>query len=314
VSGRRAIIIDTDPGKDDAVAILLACAARDRLDIRAITVVAGNVPLGRTERNARALVELAGCEDIPVHAGHAAPLLHELCTAEDVHGPSGIDGADLSEPIRPLAAAHAVDAMIAAIDAAPPGEITLCVLGPLTNIAAALKRAPAISPKIREIVLMGGAIGLGNTTPSAEFNIYVDPHAADAVFRAGVPIVMFPLEATHQAILTCDWADHMNTLGTRAGKAIAGMFLADLKRPRERHGGRGVPLHDPCVIAYLLWPELFAGNHCHVAIETESRLSRGRTVVDRWRVTGAPPNALAIDRVDAAALFARLKEQLATLR
>jgi purine nucleosidase len=191
--------------------------------------------------------------------------------------------------------------------------MTLCVLGPLTNIAAALGRSPGAASKIREIVLMGGAIGLGNTTPSAEFNIYVDPHAADAVFRAGVPIVMIPLEATHQAILTGDWANQMKSLGTHAGKAIAGMFLADLKRPRERHGGRGVPLHDPCVIAYLLWPELFAGNHCHVAVETGSGLTRGRTVVDRWRVTGAPPNALVIDRVDADALFARMKDRLATL-
>lgn len=313
MTGRRAIIIDTDPGKDDAVAILLACAARDRLDIRAITVVAGNVKLARTERNARSLVELACRGDIPVHAGHAAPLFHALCTAEDVHGASGIDGANLPEPTRALAEPHAVEAMIAALDAAAPGAITLCALGPLTNIAAALERAPAIGPKIREIVLMGGAIGLGNTTPSAEFNIYVDPHAADAVFRAGVPIVMLPLEATHQAILTGDWAGQMQALGTRAGQAIAGMFLADLQRPRARHGGRGVPLHDPCVIAYLLWPELFAGNHCHVAIETESPLTRGRTVVDRWRVTGAPPNALAIDRVDAEALFARMKEQLALL-
>jgi purine nucleosidase len=313
VTGRRAIIIDTDPGKDDAVAILLACAARDRLDIRAVTVVCGNVPLARTERNARALVELAGRGDVPVHAGCAAPLFHELCTAEDVHGPTGIDGADLPEPRTKLAAPHAVDAIVAALGVAAPGEITLCPLGPLTNIAAALERDPAIAARIREIVLMGGAIGLGNTTPSAEFNIYVDPHAADAVFRAGVPIVMMPLEATHQAILTRDWAEQMQALGTRTGKAVAGMFLTDLERPRERHGGRGVPLHDPCVIAYLLWPELFTGQRCHVAIETGSRLTRGRTVVDRWGVTGAPPNALVVDRVDAPALFARMQALLATL-
>jgi purine nucleosidase len=313
VIGRRAIIIDTDPGKDDAVAILLACAARERLDIRAVTVVAGNVPLARTERNARALIELAGCGEIPVHAGHAAPLLHALSTAEDVHGPTGIDGVELPEPTRALADAHAVDAIVAALDASSPGEITLCALGPLTNIAAALERAPAIASRIREIVLMGGAMGIGNMTPSAEFNIYVDPHAADTVFRAGVPVVMLPLEATHQAILTRAWAEQMKALGTRAGAAIAGMFLADVERPRERHGGRGVPLHDPCVIAWLLWPELFAGKHCHVAIETESSLTRGRTVVDRWRKTGAAPNALVIDRVDADALFERMKTVLATL-
>lgn len=313
MSPRRTIIIDTDPGKDDAVAILLALAARDRLDIRAITVVAGNVPLARTERNARALLAIAGAGDIPVHAGHAAPLLHPLSTAEHVHGASGIDGADLPEPQTPLAGAHAVDAIIGALRAARDGTITLCALGPLTNIAAALKHEPALRPKLREIVLMGGAIGLGNVTPSAEFNIYVDPHAADAVFRAGVPIVMIPLDATHQALITPAWADHMARLGTRAGAAIGGMFREAVTRSSKRHGGRGVPLHDPCVIAWLLWPELFAGTDCAVSIETQSALTRGRTVVDRWAVTGEPPNALVVEKVDADQLFARMRDRLATL-
>ena len=313
MTSRRAIIIDTDPGKDDAVAILLACAARERLDIRAVTVVCGNVPLARTERNARALLELAGCGDVPVHAGHAAPLFHELCTAEHIHGKSGIDGACLPEPRTPLASVHAVDAIVACLDAAAPAGITICALGPLTNVSTALERAPHVAPKVREIVLMGGAVGLGNVTPAAEFNIYVDPHAADAVFRAGIPIVMIPLDATHQALLTESWVQTIKALGTRTADTIAGMFLADLKRPRERHGGRGVPLHDPCVIAYLLWPELFSGTRCHVAVEIDSNLTRGRTVVDRWRATNGAPNALVIEKVDVAALFSRMGDRLASL-
>jgi purine nucleosidase len=311
MTGRLPIIIDTDPGKDDAVAILLALAASDALDVRALTVVAGNVPLALTERNARALVALAG-HDIPVHAGYAAPLSHALITAEHIHGKSGIDGAALPDPVRPLAKAHAVDAIIDNLKAAPDG-VTLCTLGPLTNIATALARAPDIVPKIRAIVMMGGAIGLGNITPSAEFNIYVDPQAASAVFESGIPIVMIPLDATHQAIVTPAWADHMAGLGTRAGLAIGGMFKAAAARSSKRHGGRGVPLHDPCVIAWLLWPELFEGGRYHVAVETESALTRGRTVVDRWGATDAPANALVIERVDAKALFERLTERLRTL-
>lgn len=310
---RLPVIIDTDPGKDDAVAILLALASSGRLDVRAITVVAGNVPLALTERNARALVALAECRHIPVHTGYAAPLSHALITAEHIHGKSGIDGAELPEPEQPLAEAHAVDAIIASLKAAPERSTTLCTLGPLTNVATALARAPEISAKIRAIVMMGGAIGLGNVTPSAEFNIYVDPHAAAAVFASGVPIVMVPLDATHQAIVTPAWADRMAGLGTRAGLAIGGMFKAAATRASRRHGGRGVPLHDPCVIAWLLWPELFEGGRYHVAVETESALTRGRTVVDRWGVTGAPANALVLERIDAEALFERLTERLGAL-
>jgi purine nucleosidase len=309
----QKIIIDTDPGQDDAVAILLALASPE-LDVLGITAVAGNVPLKLTEKNARKVCELAGKPEIKVFAGAIRPLVRPLVTAEYVHGKTGLDGPDLPEPKMPLQKEHAVDFIVETLMKEENGAVTLCALGPLTNVALALIREPRISKRIKQIVLMGGGFFEGgNTTPTAEFNIYVDPHAADAVFRAGVPIVMMPLEATHQAILTRDWAEQMQALGTRTGKAVAGMFLTDLERPRERHGGRGVPLHDPCVIAYLLWPELFTGQRCHVAIETESRLTRGRTVVDRWGVTGAPPNALVIDRVDAPALFARMQALLATL-
>jgi purine nucleosidase len=313
VTERQTVIIDTDPGKDDAVAILLALASPGELDVRAITVVAGNVPLALTERNARALVALAGRSDIPVHAGYAAPLSHELITAEHIHGESGIDGAGLPDPEQPLAKAHAVDAIIDAIRTAPKRTVTLCTLGPLTNVATALSRAPEIVPRLRAIVMMGGAIGLGNVTPAAEFNVYVDPHAAATVFASGVPVVMVPLDVTHQAIVTPSWAGHMAQLGTRAGLAVGGMYKGPATRSSPRHGGRGVPLHDPCVIAWLLWPELFEGGRYHVAVETESELTRGRTVVDRWNATGAPPNALVLERVDATALFERLTERLRAL-
>lgn len=309
----RAVIIDTDPGQDDAIAILLALACPDLLDIRAITVVAGNVPLPFTQRNARAVVELSGRTDVPIYTGCDAPSQRRLITAERIHGTDGLEGAGLPEPTLPLAPGHAVDAIIRIVMETPEASITLCPLGPLTNVAAALMREPAIARRLDKIVLMGGAIGIGNVTPSAEFNIYVDPHAAAVVFGSGVPIVMVPLEATHQAIATFDWVDRIAGPGNNTGRMIAGMLRWGMKRNLSRYGGRGVPLHDPCVTAYLLWPALFSGHACAVEIETVSELTLGRTVVDRWGVTGRKPNALVIDRLDADELFLRMAERLATL-
>jgi purine nucleosidase len=313
MSERRAIVIDTDPGQDDAAAILLALACPDALDVRAITAVAGNIPLAIAERNARAIVELSARIEVPVHAGAAAPWLRTLVTAEHICGPSGLDGADLPPPRLQLASAHAVDAITEILGGAPDAGVTLCPIGPLTNIATALVKAPKLVSRIREIVLMGGAIGLGNITPAAEFNIHVDPHAAAAVFRSGARIVMLPLDATHQAIATPDWAKRLAALGTRSGTAIAGMFGQKTKRNLARFDGRGVPLHDPCVIAYLLWPELFQGTRCYVEVETASELTMGRTVVDRWNALHKPPNALVIERVDADRLFERMTERLRAL-
>ncbi|HJS30636.1 MAG TPA: nucleoside hydrolase [Alphaproteobacteria bacterium] len=313
MSEARAIAIDCDPGHDDAVALLLALAAPERLDIRAVTTVAGNVPLDRTERNARAIVELARRDDVAVYAGCERPWRRALVTAEHIVGATGLDGADLPPPTRPLAQGHAVDALAELLRQAPARSVTLCPLGPLTNIGALFSRGPELVARVREIVLMGGAIGIGNVTASAEFNIFADPHAASSVFAAGAPIVMVPLEATHQAIATPQRVRAFERLGTPVGRAIAGMLGRDSGRDLTRYGGSGVPLHDPCVIGYLLWPELFAGFAAHVAIETESELTMGRTIVDRWRSARPADNATVIDRVDAETLFSRMTATLARL-
>jgi purine nucleosidase len=314
----RAIIIDCDPGQDDALAILLALGSPDDLEVLAITAVAGNVPLPLTERNARKVVELAGRPDVPVHAGCERPLVRPLVIADYVHGKTGLDGYDLPEPATPLAEGHAADAIVEILRARPPGTVTLCAVGPLTNLAMAMVKAPDIVPRVAEIVLMGGAIGLGNATPAAEFNVFVDPHAADVVFRSGVPIVMLGLDVTHQALVTAERLDAIRRVGTPVGQAVCGLLEFYSRYDQMMRGRVGAPVHDPCAIAWLLRPELFSGRTCHVAIETSSELTMGRTVVD-WQGRGRlsrgaePANAHVVDRIDADGFFSLLTERLAKL-
>jgi purine nucleosidase len=309
----RPVIIDCDPGHDDALAILLALGSPDELDVRAITVVAGNAPLALTEKNARKVCELAGRPDLPVYAGCARPLVRELVTAEYVHGKTGLDGPALPEPGTPLPPGHAVGAIVAALRAQPPGTVTLCPIGPLTNIATALQRAPDVVPHIREIVLMGGAIGEGNITPAAEFNIHVDPHAAKVVFEAGVPLVMHGLDVTHQALVTPERLATIRRIGTPLSGTVVELLEFYNVYDQTRRGRVGAPLHDPCAIAYLLNPGLFGGRRCHVAIETRGEHTLGRTVVDWSGRTPHPPNALVIDHIDADGFFALLIERLGRL-
>ena len=310
----RKIIIDTDPGQDDAVAILLALASPDEIEVLGITCVAGNVPLELTAKNARIVCELAGKVDVPVYAGCDRPLGRALVTAEHVHGKTGLDGPDLPDPTMPLAEGHAVDFIIETLRAHAPGTVTLCPLGPLTNIATALQQAPEIAGKVAEIVLMGGGcFEGGNITPAAEFNIYVDPHAADIVFKSGIPIVVMPLDVTHQALVTKPRNDAFRALGTPVGIAVAEMTEFFERFDKEKYGSAGAPLHDPCVTAYLIRPELFAGRHINVEIETVSELTMGMTVADWWRVTDRKPNALFIREIDADGFFALLTERLARL-
>lgn len=311
---REKIIIDTDPGQDDAVAILLALACPDELELLAITCVAGNVPLALTARNARMICELAGRPDIPVFAGCDRPLGRALVTAEHVHGQTGLDGPDLPPPTMPLQETHAVDHLIATLRDHPPGTVTLCPLGPLTNIASALQQAPDIATRIRRIVLMGGAyFAVGNVTPAAEFNIHVDPQAADIVFKSGIDITMVPLDLTHQALVTEPRNAAFRALGTPVGIAVAQMTEFFERYDREKYGSPGAPLHDPCVTAYLLRPDLFSGRHVNVEIETSSELTMGMSVADWWGVTDRPPNATFLGQIDADGFFSLLTERLARL-
>jgi purine nucleosidase len=231
-----------------------------------------------------------------------------------VHGKTGLDGPDLPEPAMPLQPQHAVDWLVDTLRAAPAGSITLCPLGPLTNIAAAMVKAPDIAGRIGEIVLMGGGFFEGgNTTPAAEFNIYVDPHAAHVVFTSGVKLTMHPLDVTHKALMTKAWIESLRALGNRTGAAAAAMLDFYERFDMEKYGAEGGPLHDPCVIAYLLRPGLFAGKDCSVAIETQSELTMGMTVVDWWNVTPAPANCRVINAIDAAGFYALIGERLARL-
>ncbi|MBO6727191.1 MAG: nucleoside hydrolase [Rhizobiaceae bacterium] len=313
MAGARKIIIDTDPGQDDAVAILLALASPE-LEVVGITAVAGNVPLALTEKNARKICELAGRSETLVFAGADRPLERKLVTAEHVHGKTGLDGPDLPEPEMPLQDKNAVDFIVEMLMAAAPGEITLCPLGPLTNIALAMRQEPAIVPRIREIVLMGGGFFEGgNITPTAEFNIYVDPEAADIVFHSGVPITMMPLDVTHKALTSRVRVDAFRELGTRTGEATAQLLDFFERFDEEKYGTDGGPLHDPCVIAWLIRPELFSGRDCNVEVELQSELTLGMTVVDWWRVTDRPKNAFVVREIDADGFFGLLTERLATL-
>ena len=310
----RKIIIDTDPGQDDAVAILLALASPDEIEVLGITAVAGNVPLPLTAKNARIVCELAGRPDVPVHAGCDAPIARKLVTAEHVHGKTGLDGPDLPDPTMPLQDAHAVDFIIDTLRAHAPSTVTLCPLGPLTNIATAFTRAPDIVTRVQEIVLMGGAyFEVGNITPAAEFNIYVDPEAADIVFKSGASIVVMPLDVTHKALVTKARNDAFRALGTPAGIAVAQMTDFFERFDKEKYGSEGAPLHDPCVTAYLLNPDLFSGRHVNVTVETTSDLTLGMTVADWWRVTDRAPNALFIGDIDADGFFTLLTDRLARL-
>jgi purine nucleosidase len=314
----RKIIIDTDPGQDDAVAILLAFGAarpdarNPELEVLGLTSVAGNVPLDYTTRNCLMLTELAGRTDVPVHRGAVAPLQRKLVTAKHVHGPTGIDGINRPEPTTEIAGDQAAQFIVDTVMSTD--DVTICTLGPLTNIANAIAIEPAIVPRIKELVLMGGGhFEGGNTTPMAEFNIYVDPHAAQLVLASEIPTVMMPLDVTHKAISTPARIDTFRQIGSAAGDAVAGMLDFYHRYDIERYGAEGGPLHDPCVVAYLLEPELFGGRFVNVVVETGSKLTLGTTVVDWWGATNREPNCQVMRNIDADGFYALLVDRISRL-
>ena len=309
----QSLIIDTDPGQDDAVAILLALASPE-INLLGITTVAGNVPLALTQENARKICDLAGRTDMQVFAGLDRPLVRPLVTAEHVHGRTGLDGPVLPDPETPLQEQHAVDYIIDTLRREPAGSVTLAPIGPLSNIAMAMQRAPDIIPRIQQIILMGGAyFEVGNITPAAEFNIYVDPHAAQVVFASGVPVTMMPLDVTHKALTRTDRVAALRAIGNRTGVAVAEMLEFFERFDEAKYGSDGGPLHDPCTVAWMIAPDIFNGRPCNVEIETASPLTMGMTVVDWWQVSSRPHNALVIGDLDADRFFSLITERLATL-
>ena len=306
----RKIIIDCDPGQDDAVALFLAFASRDELDLVGITTVGGNVPLQLTQRNARLMCDVAQSE-VPVFAGCDRPMARPLRTAEMIHGNTGIDGIEVVEPQTPLQSEHAVDFIIRILSGADEAAVTLVPTGPLTNIGTAIEREPGILPKIERIVLMGGAMREGgNRTPSAEFNILVDPEAADIVFRCGRPIVQMGLDVTHQVLSTRERVDRIRALGNPVARATAGMLSFFDRFDTAKYKSRGAPLHDPCTVAWLIEPGLFQGKDCNVSIETQSELTLGHTAVDFWHVTDKPRNVHWVYEVDADGFYELLTTRL----
>lgn len=310
----RRIIIDTDPGVDDAIAILMALASPE-LEVLGLSAVAGNVSLELTAANALRVCELAGRCDMPVFAGCAKPLKRPLVTATVAHGETGLNGANLPPARMSLQSTHAVDWLIDRVMESSAGEITICALGPLTNIATAIHREPRFSQKLREIVIMGGAgENAGNVSAHAEFNIFVDPEAAAEVFKCGCPLTLVPLDLTQQVIVTRSRLDRIRSLGSRVGQAVTGMleFYNGFDTGRTERASDA--LHDPCVIAYLLNRDLFAGSRIEVAIETESGDKSGMTVMDWAGLSRRAPNCYVIQKVDADGFFRLLLDRLGKYR
>ncbi len=308
----RRIIIDCDPGQDDAVALFLAMASPEELDLVGVTAVAGNVPLELTQRNARLMCDIAGRPDLRVYAGCDKPLAREAITAENIHGKTGIDGIEVYEPETPLQEQHAVDFIVQTLRESGDDKITLVPTGPLTNIARAIGTAPDIIDSVEEIVLMGGAMReSGNRSPSAEFNMLADPEAADVVYRSGASITTFGLDVTHQVLSTKVRIDRIRQLDNRVARATAGMLGFFSRFDMEKYDSDGPPLHDPCTVAYLLAPRLFDTRHCNITVETQSDLTLGHTAVDFWYVTDRPRNARWGYRVDADGFYDLLTERLA---
>ena len=308
----KPVIVDCDPGHDDMVAIMLA-AASDEIDLLAITTVAGNGTLENTTRNARATCELARIEGVLIAAGAPGPLLGGLRTAPTVHGESALDGAELpSGDAVALAPEHAVE-LTARILREHAEPVTIVPVGPLTNIALLLRTYPELTQRIAEIVVMGGSMGAGNVTPFAEFNIWVDPEAADVVLSSGVPVTLCGLDVTHQALATAEVFARLSAIGSRVATTTVDLLGFFRDRYRERWGIDAPPVHDPVAVARVLDPALVRCVDAHVAIELHGAHTRGATVCDRYGVLGRAPNAQVAVELDAARFWDRVIDAIARL-
>jgi purine nucleosidase len=305
------LLIDCDPGVDDAIALLLAFGDSE-LKVRGIVTVGGNVPLVHTQTNARKICELAQVWDVPVYAGCDRPLLRSLTTAEYVHGATGLGQVSLPEPTIALQSQHGVDFLIETLLAAE-FPMQIATLGPLTNLAVALAKSPQIVEKIAQVVMMGGATTHGNVTPSAEFNIYCDPHAAQMVLNSGVPIVMMGLDITHQAIATPERLEKIRQIGKPIGTLVAKLLEDYSHHDIQQYGFAGAPLHDPCVIAYLIDPSIFTVRDCFVEVELMSEGAIGRTIVDWYHASGKPKNVQVVASIDSDRFYQLLCDRLGAI-
>lgn len=307
---RTSLIIDCDPGVDDAIALFLAFAAPERLHILGITTVAGNVSAALTARNARILRQIAGREDVPVIAGCTRPMVRAPVEAGHFHGESGLGDLDVFEPTAPMEPGHAVDFIIRTVMEQPVGCVSLAVTGPMTNLAMAIVREPAIIERLGPVVAMGGArSGGGNITASAEYNIYADPHAAQVVAGSGCALVMMGLDVTHQVRATPQRIARLEGLGTDTAKASVDLLRFCARMERTHGGGGDPPQHDPCTIAYLLDPGLFVTVPCHLEIETASPLTQGHTAVE-FRLRDRPTSVRWATWADADGVFDLLADHL----
>ncbi|MDP3802586.1 nucleoside hydrolase [Brevundimonas sp.] len=305
---RQALIIDCDPGVDDAVALMLAFGS-EALELLAITAVGGNVPVVKTARNARILRQIAGREDVPVFMGADRPLRREPAGAGEFHGAEGLGDMTPFEPDAPCADGHAADAIIDLVMARPAKTVALAVLGPPTNLALALRKEPALAARLGPVAVMGGARSEGgNITASAEFNIWADPEAAAEMLASGCDAVLFGLDATHQVRATEARIATLEAIGTAMADAAASMMRFSQRVERKIVGWDAPPVHDPCPVAWLLKPALFDLKPCRIAVETQSELTRGHTAVEfREGVAGALPHRWAV-RADADGVFALIAE------
>ncbi|MCY4451883.1 MAG: nucleoside hydrolase [Immundisolibacterales bacterium] len=313
-TNHRRIILDCDPGRDDALAIAMALASSAEIEIAGITTVAGNVPLEVTHRNARFLCELCGFPETPVHAGAARPVVGAPVTATRHHGESGLEGVEVTTPVAPVESHGAVEFMADTLQAGANGEITIVAVGPLTNVALLALEHPGLVAKVREIVVMGGASQAGgNVTPAAEFNVYADPHAAGIVLDCGRPITIHGLDVTHQVLATPAHVERLADAGGEVARRLAPLLRPAQGSRGERFGPDRSPIHDPCTIAWLLRPELFRTEEVPVACETDGTYTHGATVVDWWGVTGEEPNARWVTEADGEAVLDLLIERIARL-